>query len=58
MKPVRALLRLHQFPDRARLRAMLADAGLKVVKEQRVSRLGAQVAVIVIAKPEYEALGR
>ena len=51
MKPVRALLRLHQFPDRAHLRAMLADAGLKVVKEQRVSRLGGQVAVIVIAKP-------
>ncbi len=50
MRPVRALLRLHQFPDRAHLQAMLADAGLKVVKEQRVSRLGGQVAVIVIAK--------
>jgi ubiquinone/menaquinone biosynthesis C-methylase UbiE len=58
MKPVRALLRLHQFPDRARLQAMLADAGLKVVNEQRVSRLGGQVAVIVIAKTEYEAIGR
>ena len=49
MKPVRALLKIHQFPDRARLQAMLADAGVKVVKEQRVSRLGGQVAVIVIA---------
>src|SRR5712691_8244461 len=29
--------------------AMLADTGVKVVKEQRVSRLGGQVAVIVIA---------
>ena len=49
MKPVRALLKIHQFPDRAHLQAMLADAGVKVVKEQRVSRLGGQVAVIVIA---------
>ncbi len=43
------LLKIHQFPDRAHLQAMLADAGVKVVKEQRVSRLGGQVAVIVIA---------
>ena len=50
IKPVRALLRLHQFPDLAHLQAMLADAGLKMVKEQRVSRLGGQVAVIVFAK--------
>jgi ubiquinone/menaquinone biosynthesis C-methylase UbiE len=49
MKPLRALLKIHQFPDRAHLQAMLADAGVKVVKEQRVSRLGGQVAVIVIA---------
>jgi ubiquinone/menaquinone biosynthesis C-methylase UbiE len=49
MKPLRALLKIHQFPDRAHLQAMLADAGVKVVKVQRVSRLGGQVAVIVIA---------
>ncbi len=49
MKPVHALLKIHQFPDRAHLQAMLADTGVKVVKEQRVSRLGGQVAVIVIA---------
>jgi len=29
---------------------MLSTAGLKVVKERRISRLGGQVAVIVIAK--------
>lgn len=50
MEPIRALLRIHQFPDRNRLRSMLAEAGLKVVKENRISRLGGQVAVIVIAK--------
>ena len=49
MKPVRAVLKLHQFPDRLHLDGMLAKAGLKVVTEQRVLRLGGQVAVIVIA---------
>jgi ubiquinone/menaquinone biosynthesis C-methylase UbiE len=50
VKPVRALLKLHQFPDRNHLRSMLPEAGLKVVKEQRISRLGGQVAVIVIER--------
>ena len=50
MKPIRALLRLHQFPDPAQLRGVLADADLKIVKQQRVSGLGGQVAVIVIAR--------
>jgi ubiquinone/menaquinone biosynthesis C-methylase UbiE len=49
MKPVRSLLRLHQFPDRAHLRGMLVDAGLEIVKEQRVGGLGGQVAVIASA---------
>jgi len=49
MRPVRALLRMHQFPDRTHLRSLLAEAGLRVVTVQRVSRLGGQVAVIVIA---------
>ncbi len=50
MKPVRALLRLHQFPDRIHLQSMLAEAGLEVLREQRIRRLGGQVAVIVIAR--------
>ncbi len=50
MKPLRKLLRLHQFPDRVHLQGMLEDAGLKIVKEQRVSGLGRQVAVMAIAK--------
>lgn len=49
MKPVRRLLRLHQFPDSAHLQGMLSDAGLKIVKEQRVSGLGGQVVVMAIA---------
>lgn len=51
MKVVRRLLRLHQFPDSAHLRDLLLDAGLKIVKEQRVVSLGGQVAVIAIARP-------
>ncbi len=50
MRPVRAMLNMHQFPDRTHLQSMLAEAGLKVVTVQRVWRLGGQVAVIVIAK--------
>lgn len=50
MKPVRALLRLHQFPDPAHLQSVLADGDLEIVKVQRVSGLGGQVAVIAIAK--------
>jgi ubiquinone/menaquinone biosynthesis C-methylase UbiE len=50
MKPVRALLKIHQFPDRTHLQSMLAEARLKIVKEQRISRLGGQIAVVVIAR--------
>jgi len=50
MRPVRAVLKIHQFPDRTHLQSMLADARLKVVKEQRISRLGGQIAVVVIAR--------
>ena len=49
MKRVRSLLRLHQFADRAHLQDVLGHAGLKIVKDQRVSGLGGQVAVIAIA---------
>ena len=48
MKPIRRLLRLHQFPDRAHLRGLLEGAGLRVVEERRVRGLGGQVAVIAI----------
>ena len=48
MKQVRRLLRLHQFPDRAHLREVLEGVGLKVVKDQRVSGLRGQVAVMAI----------
>jgi ubiquinone/menaquinone biosynthesis C-methylase UbiE len=49
IKRVRSLLRLHQFPDRAHLQDVLAKTGLKIVKEQRVSGLRGQVAVMSIA---------
>lgn len=49
MKPIRSLLRLHQFPDRADLQRVLLEAGLKMIQERRVSRLGGQVAVMAIA---------
>jgi ubiquinone/menaquinone biosynthesis C-methylase UbiE len=50
MKPVRKLLRLHQFPDRGHLDALLTEAGMKIVKAQSVSGLGRQVVVMAIAK--------
>jgi ubiquinone/menaquinone biosynthesis C-methylase UbiE len=49
MKRVRSLLRLHQFPDRAHLRDVLGSARLRIVKDQPVSGLRRQVAVMVIA---------
>jgi ubiquinone/menaquinone biosynthesis C-methylase UbiE len=49
MKPVRRLLRLHQFPDLSHLQGTLRDSGLKIVREQRVPGLGGQVAVMAIA---------
>jgi ubiquinone/menaquinone biosynthesis C-methylase UbiE len=49
MRPLRSLLRLHQFPERAGLQSMLSKAGLTVVAERRVPGLGGQVAVIAIA---------
>jgi ubiquinone/menaquinone biosynthesis C-methylase UbiE len=49
MKPVRRLLRLHQFPDLSRLQGMLRDAELKIVKTQRVPGVAGQVAVMTIA---------
>jgi ubiquinone/menaquinone biosynthesis C-methylase UbiE len=48
MSPVRRLLRLHQFPERAALESMLSNAGLKVVAGRRIRRLAGQIAVMVI----------
>ena len=45
---VRRLLRLHQFPERATLQAMLSTAGLKMIAEEPVSRLRRQVTVFAI----------
>jgi ubiquinone/menaquinone biosynthesis C-methylase UbiE len=49
VKYARRLLRLHQFPERAGLQAMLNQAGLKVVAEERVSGLRGQVYVFAVA---------
>ena len=49
MKPVRRMLRLHQFPDRDRLEVVFLAAGLEIVEERRVSGLGGQVAVMAMA---------
>jgi ubiquinone/menaquinone biosynthesis C-methylase UbiE len=48
MKTVRRLLRLTQFPDRQDLNSMLATAGLQIVSERHVRRLGGQVPVLAI----------
>jgi ubiquinone/menaquinone biosynthesis C-methylase UbiE len=45
---MRRVLRLHQFPERTRLRRSLLASGLEVVAEQRVQGLGGQVAVMAI----------
>jgi ubiquinone/menaquinone biosynthesis C-methylase UbiE len=51
MKPIRRLLRLHQFPEPVRLKGLLREAGLMMVTERRVTGLGRQVAVMVIGRP-------
>ncbi len=48
MSPVRRLLTLHQFPERAALESMLSNAGLKVVADRRIRRLAGQIAVMAI----------
>ena len=48
MQYVRRLLRLHQFPERGHLQAMLSAAGLKMVAEEQVSSLGGQLTVFAI----------
>lgn len=46
---IRSVLRLHQFPERTKLRGSLLACGLEVVAEERVQGLGGQVAVMAIA---------
>jgi ubiquinone/menaquinone biosynthesis C-methylase UbiE len=47
---MRRVLRLHQFPERSKLRRDLLASGLEVVAEERVQGLGGQVAVMAIAQ--------
>jgi ubiquinone/menaquinone biosynthesis C-methylase UbiE len=47
---MRRVLRLHQFPERSRLRRDLMVSGLAVVAEERVQGLAGQVAVMAIAQ--------
>jgi ubiquinone/menaquinone biosynthesis C-methylase UbiE len=49
MKHVRRVLRLHQFPDRASLQAILSTRGLRVVAQKPVPGLRRQVTVFAIA---------
>lgn len=49
MKSLRHVLRLHKFPDRERLEAVFVEAGLRIVRERRVTGLGGQVAVMAMA---------
>lgn len=48
MRLLRRLFRVHQFPVRSELEAMLSDAGLAVAAERRVPGLGGQVTVLAI----------
>jgi ubiquinone/menaquinone biosynthesis C-methylase UbiE len=48
MRPVRSLLRLHHFPERAGLQSMLVNAALKVVAERQVPGLAGQIIVMAI----------
>lgn len=49
VRHVRGLVRLGHFPVRSELDALLADAGLVVVAERRVPRLGGQLSALAIA---------
>jgi ubiquinone/menaquinone biosynthesis C-methylase UbiE len=50
MKPIRRLLRLHQFPEPLQMKGMLRDAGLAMAAGRRVARLGGQVTVMTIGR--------
>jgi ubiquinone/menaquinone biosynthesis C-methylase UbiE len=46
---MRRVLRLHQFPERTKLRRDLLAAGLEIVAEEKVHGLRGQIAVMAIA---------
>jgi ubiquinone/menaquinone biosynthesis C-methylase UbiE len=46
---IRRVVRLHQFPERTKLRRDLLAAGLEIVAEEKVQGLRGQVAVMAIA---------
>jgi ubiquinone/menaquinone biosynthesis C-methylase UbiE len=46
---IRSVLRLHQFPQRTKLRRDLLAARLEIVAEEKVQGLHGQVAVMAIA---------
>ena len=50
MRYIRRLFRLRRFPERRLLDPMLASAGLRVLSQRRVPRIGAQVPVLAIGR--------
>lgn len=52
MRQVRRLLRMNRFPEREALSAMLAPAGLRVLRERKVLGLHGQVAVLAIGRQD------
>src|SRR5438445_4158574 len=54
MRYIRRLFRLRRFPERRFLDPMLASAGLLVLSQRRVPRIGAQVPVLAIGRPRLQ----
>ncbi|TMG67769.1 MAG: class I SAM-dependent methyltransferase [Chloroflexi bacterium] len=54
MRYIRRLFRLRRFPERRLLDPMLAAAGLRVLSQRRVPRIGAQVPVLAIGRPTLQ----
>ncbi len=52
MRHVRRLLRMRRFPEREALSAMLAPAGLQVLRKRKVLGLHGQVAVLAIGRQD------
>src|SRR5207245_9256843 len=50
MRYIRRLFRLRRFPERRLLDPMLAAAGLRVLSQRRVPRIGAQVPVLAFGR--------
>ena len=54
MRYIRRLFRLRRFPERRLLDPMLAAAGLRVLSQRRVPRIGAQVPVLAVGRPTLQ----